>query len=120
MDEIVYQAHPPMFRNHPLLFILSILLIAAFGIGIIILLWWYVTSKSKQLTITTQEIQFEQGILNKKHSEIQRSAVRSVRVNQNLWQRMFGVGHVEIYSAGDSPEIVVEGMPNPALIRELT
>ena len=33
----IYEAHPAMFRAHPIWFILCVLLIAVFGIGIIIL-----------------------------------------------------------------------------------
>jgi len=119
-DTIVYQSNPPMFRNHPFLFVLSIALIAAFGLGIIILLWWYVMSKSELLTITESELRYEKGILNKAHSEVALTSIRSVKVRQNLFQRMFGTGDVEIYTAGDRPEIVVKGMPDPARIREVT
>lgn len=119
-ENIVYQASPPMFRNNPLGFILSVILIAAFGLGIIILLWWYVVSRSTVLTVTDREMRLERGILNKTHSEIQLNAVRSVRVHQSLWQRMFGTGDVEVFSAGDNAEIVAKGMPNPGRIREIT
>ena len=36
--EIIYEAHPAMFRARPFSFILCVLLILAFGLGIIILL----------------------------------------------------------------------------------
>lgn len=36
-----YSANPVMFRNNPIGFIFAILLIAAFGLGILILLWWF-------------------------------------------------------------------------------
>ena len=32
---VIYEAHPAMFRAHPFWFILCVLLIAAFGIGIL-------------------------------------------------------------------------------------
>ena len=38
--EVIYEAHPAMFRAHPFWFILFVLLIAAFGIGLLILLYW--------------------------------------------------------------------------------
>jgi uncharacterized membrane protein YdbT with pleckstrin-like domain len=42
-----------------------------------------------------------------------------VRVNQSLFQRIFGTGDVEIFTAGDDPEITAKGMPDPNEIREL-
>ena len=42
-----------------------------------------------------------------------------MRVNQTLFQRMFGTGDIEIYTAGDAPEVTLRGMPDPHRIREL-
>ena len=58
---VIYEAHPAMFRAHPFWFILSVLLIAAFGIGILILLYWYIQTRATALTVTDQEIMYEQG-----------------------------------------------------------
>ncbi len=120
METVAYKASPPMFRNHPLGFVISILLIAAFGLGILILLWWFIKARSEVLTITDTELRYEVGILNKAHSEVQLSSVRSVRVNQTLGQRIFGTGDVEVFTAGDRPEITAKGMPDPGRVRELT
>jgi len=117
-DEILYQAHPPMFRNNPLGFVLSVLLIAA-AIGIIILLVWYVKTRAEQLTITAEELRYEKGILSKSHSELRLASIRSVRVHQTLFQRMFGTGDIDIFTAGDAPEVTVKGIPDPHEVREI-
>ena len=54
--EIIYEAHPAMFRARPFSFILCVLLILAFGLGIIILLYWYVLTRATQLTVTDHDI----------------------------------------------------------------
>ena len=109
-----------MFRNRPIVFTLCVIAILAFGAGLVILLIWWIIARSEVLTITDKELRFERGILNKTRSEIALGSIRSVRVDQTLWQRIFGVGDVFIFSAGDNPEIVVRGMPDPAKIREVT
>jgi uncharacterized membrane protein YdbT with pleckstrin-like domain len=119
MENVLYESNPPMFRNSPLGFIISILLIPAFGLGIIILLVWYVSTKAQKLTITTQDLLYEKGLLSKSRSELRLTSIRSVRVNQSLFQRIFGTGDVEIFTAGDDPEITAKGMPDPNEIREL-
>jgi uncharacterized membrane protein YdbT with pleckstrin-like domain len=119
MDNVLYESNPPMFRNSPLGFIISVLLIPAFGIGIIILLVWYVSTKAQKLTITTQDLLYEKGLLSKSRSELRLTSIRSVRVNQSLFQRIFGTGDVEIFTAGDEAEITAKGMPDPNEIREL-
>ncbi len=115
-----YSRHPTMFKGNPLGFIGCILLIPVFGLGLVILLWWYLSARNTVFTVDDNEIRYETGILNKEHSEINKSSIRSVKVKQSLLNRMFGVGTVEIYTAGDAPEIVAQGMPEPHLIRELT
>lgn len=114
----LYAEHPAMFRNHPVGFILSVVLIAA-GVGILILLWWYLQTKASKLTVYENEIMFEKGLLSKERSEVNISIVRTVRVKQSFFNRIFGVGTVEIFTAGDNPEIVARGMPEPNRIREL-
>ena len=116
---IRYEAHPPMFRNNPLGFVLSVLLIPV-AIGIVILMVWYLSSIARTLTITDRELRFEQGLLSKSRMEIRLASIRSVHVRQSLFQRMFGTGDIEVLSAGDSPEVTVKGMPDPNRIRELT
>ena len=114
----LYAEHPAMFKNNPLGFILSVLLIAV-GVGIIILLWWYLQTKASKLTVFENEVMFEKGLLSKERSEVNIGIVRTVRVKQSFFNRIFGVGTVEIFTAGDNPEIVARGMPDPNRIREL-
>jgi uncharacterized membrane protein YdbT with pleckstrin-like domain len=116
---VLYDEHPAMFKNNPLGFILSLILIPVFGLGLLILLWWYLQTKSSRLLVGDSEILFEQGLLSKERSEISISSVRTIRVKQSFFNRLFGVGTLEIYTAGDNPEIIATGMPEPNRIREL-
>ncbi|MES9830954.1 MAG: PH domain-containing protein [Candidatus Thiodiazotropha sp. L084R] len=118
MSEL-YSENPVMFKNNPVGFILSILLIPVFGVGLVILLAWHLQNKSSKLTINESEILYEKGLLSKERSEINISSVRTTKVKQSFFNRIFGVGAVEIYTAGDNPEIVVTGLPDPNRIREL-
>lgn len=114
----LYAEHPAMFKNNPLGFILAVLLIPV-AVGVIILLWWYLQTKSSKLTVFENEILFEKGLLSKERSEVNIGIVRTVRVKQSFFNRIFGVGTISIYTAGDDPEIVARGMPDPNRIREL-
>ena len=119
MSEERYEANPPMFKNNPLGFIISIVLIPAFGLGLLILLVWFLKCKSTKLVIENNEILWEQGLLSKKRTELHTSKVRTVTVKQSLMQRMFGTGDIELYTAGDSPEVVLAGMPQPMELRSI-
>ena len=117
--DMLYSENPVMFKNHPLGFIVSVILIAAFGLGLLILLWWFMQTKASKLSITESEIHYEKGLLNKEHSEINISSVRTIKVKQSFFNRIFGVGTIEIYTAGDDPEIIAAGLPDPNKVREL-
>lgn len=133
-DQVRYDAHPPIFRNNPMIFIAFVVALVVSGalvgqvpqlllvvLALIILVWLYllIVSRSHRLIITDNEVRYEEGILSKKHAEIGLRSVRSVRVNQTFFQRILGVATVEFFSAGDAPEISVKGLPNPHRIREL-
>jgi uncharacterized membrane protein YdbT with pleckstrin-like domain len=117
MSEILYESHPSMIRMYPFGTVLAILLIPL-GIGVLILLWWWISTKADKLTVKTYEIVWEHGLINKQYTELSMSALRSVRVKQSLLQRMLNAGDVEIYTAGDDPELVIKGLPDPNSIRE--
>lgn len=117
-EQILYRAHPPMFRNNPFGFVISVLLIGA-AVGIVILLVWYVRTRSERLTVTSEELRYERGILSRTHNEVRLSAIRSIRVKQSLCQRLFGTGDIDVFTAGDLPEVAVRGIPDPHEVREL-
>ena len=45
--------------------------------------------------------------------------MRSVRVSQGALQRLFNVGDVEIFTAGDYAEIAIRGLPRPNQIHDI-
>ena len=118
MSEL-YSEHPVMFKNNPLGFILCLILIPAGGLGLLILLTWHLKNKASKLSVNDNEILFEKGLLSKERSEVNLASVRTTKVKQSFFNRIFGVGTIEIYTAGDSPEIIASGMPDPNKIREL-
>ena len=113
-----YAEHPAMFRSKPLGFILAVILIPA-AIGILILMVWYLRCKSTKLEINGNEVVLEQGLLSKERTELSVSGIRTVKINQSFFNRLFKVGTVSIYTAGDNPEIQAAGMPRPEVFREL-
>lgn len=114
-----FSAHPAMFKARPFTFILCVLLCAV-GIGILILMVWYLKCKSTKLMIVNDEVVLERGLLSKERIELGVASIRSVRVYQSFLNRITGVGKITVYTAGDSPEFEVEGIPDPNTFRELT
>lgn len=114
-DTWLYDEHPAMFRAHPLLFVLLLVSV----IGIVAIGIWWVMHKGERLALSEREVLMERGLLSKQRTEIALSSVRSVRITQSLGQRLFDVGHVELFSAGDIAEIAIKNMPRPGRIRAI-
>ena len=117
MQEL-YAANPVMFKNHPLGFLLCILLIPL-GVGILILMYWHLQNKSSRLVVTKDHVLYEKGLLSKERSEVDIDGIRTVKVKQSFSNRIFGTGTIELYTSGDNPEIIAKGMPDPNKVREI-
>ena len=138
-EKLLYSENPKMPRNNPFLFLLYVILnisglILAFKFeqqslqitGLVIwlgtltlLLIWYIKTKGTKLSITENDILLEKGLLSKKRVEVQIRLVRTVSVDQTFIDRIFGVGEIAVFTAGDLPEITEKGLPDPNKIREI-
>jgi uncharacterized membrane protein YdbT with pleckstrin-like domain len=114
----MYSESPKMFRGNPLGFILAVVLIAA-GIGILILLWWYIDCRTTKLQADRSTVTLERGILSKERIELDIDNIRAVKVYQSLFNRIFSVGKISVFTSGDAPEIEISGMPLPHRFSEL-
>jgi len=119
-EKVLYEEHPAMFRNHPFLFILSVILIAAFGLGLVILLVWWLQTLGTKLTVTDERITLRKGILSKYTNEVFHTDIRNVQLDQSFFQRLFDVGTIAISTSGqEGIEISVPGIPHPQQVRDL-
>ncbi len=61
---------------------------------------------------------YERGILSKDRTSVSLKHVRSVNIAQGFVNRIFGVGTIQISTAGDEPEFTIADMPDPYVIQE--
>lgn len=119
-EQVLYESHPSMFAGNPILFILSILLCFAYGVGVIILVIWWLRCRGEKLIITDERIIKKEGILGRRENIIYHSDVRNIQVKQGLLQRMFGVGSIGIATSGIAGvEIEINAIPNLMKVRNL-
>ncbi len=118
-EEVLYEAHPSMFRNHPFYFTLCVIL-SLVGIGLIMLLVWWIRNLGTTLIVTNEQTTLRKGIMSKYTNDVFHSNVRNIQVRQSFFQRMFNVGWIGISSAGQSGlEIEVNGLPDPERIKQI-
>jgi uncharacterized membrane protein YdbT with pleckstrin-like domain len=56
--------------------------------------------------------------LSKDRTSVSLKHVRSVNIAQGFINRIFGVGTIQISTAGDEPEFTIADMPDPYVIQE--
>lgn len=116
----LYRAHPAMFRNRPVLFVVALALVPLWGLGLVILVPWWISCLATTLTVTDQRITLRRGILGKYTNDVLIADVRNVQIGQSPLQRLFGVGSVGISTAGQGGmEIEVAGLPSPDRVRAI-
>ena len=116
-EKTVYVANPSMWRNQPVWFVLGILLCFV-GIGIPIMIVWWIRCRSVELTVTDKRTRLHRGWLSRSITEVWHRDVRNVQLHQTPLQRILNTGRIGVSSAGqDGIEIDVSGLQSPDKIK---
>ena len=84
-------------------------------IGIFVLLYILIEIKCTSYKLTTHRIIVRRGWIAKLQNEIWIKDMRGVNLVQGLWQRIIGVGDIDIGTAASAgTEISIEGIANPS------
>jgi uncharacterized membrane protein YdbT with pleckstrin-like domain len=111
-----------MFLASPFVFTLCLLL-SLLGVGLVVLLVWSIRARSVRLRVTTRRTILSVGVFSRAAIEIPHSDVREIFVSQTFYERLRGVGALEIAGpARGEIEISIDGLRDPhgvaALIRD--
>ena len=118
-EQTLIEVHPAMFRNNPIGFIVSVILIPVV-LGIIILFVWWLQTRAETLIITNKRTVQRRGIISKRTSEVLHRDIRNIQISQGAFQRIFGTGDIGISSAGQSGiEILFQGVRDPGKLHKL-
>lgn len=115
----LYDQSPSLWKNKPVEFVLCCLF-CVFLIGIPILIIWRLVNNSTRLMIDDSSITLKTGLLSKHVNQVLHRDVKSLRVDQSIWQRIVGIGTIDISSSGQSGvEIHAVGFPLPYEIKRI-
>lgn len=99
--------------------ILGIVLLAAFGLGLIFLLDVWVRRRAIQYRLTNQRLFVRTGFISRKVDELELYRIKDVKVNQSIFQRLLGFGSITVLSSDDStPELTLIGISKPDEVKE--
>ena len=105
-ETVVKLGHISLWAFWHLIFF-GVLLLPAFGIGLILLLMAYVRYKSTEIAVTTRRIIVKTGYISRKTVEINLNKVESLQVDQGMLGRMLDFGTLVIAGTGASHEPIV-------------
>jgi len=72
------------------------------------------------LRVYEDRVSLELGLIKKQVSDVFITDITDIQVNQGFWQRLFGLGDIEIgTSAVEGWEEAARGLPNALAIRDL-
>jgi len=96
---------------------LGIVLLPAYGLGLIFLVMAYVKYRTTELAITNKRVIVKTGFIRRSTIEININKVESLQVDQGVLGRMFNFGTLIISGAG-TPQAPVAGISGPMAFRK--
>jgi uncharacterized membrane protein YdbT with pleckstrin-like domain len=115
-EKIVHLGHISLWSMWHLI-ALGIVLLPAFGLGLIFLIMAYVRYKTTELAITTRRVIVKHGFVRRRTVEININKVESIQVDQEILGRLFNFGTLVIAGAGD-PQAPIAGISSPMEFRK--
>jgi uncharacterized membrane protein YdbT with pleckstrin-like domain len=95
---------------------LGLILLPAFGLGLVFLGMAYVRLKTTELAITTKRVIVKHGFIRRRTIEININKVESIQVDQEILGRLFNFGTLVIGGAGN-PQAPIDGISAPMEFR---
>ncbi|MEO8629448.1 MAG: PH domain-containing protein [Betaproteobacteria bacterium] len=114
-EKVIYVGHISLWSLTHLI-VLGVLLLAAFGAGLILLIWAYIRYKTTELAITNKRVIAKFGFISRRTIELNIHKVESIQVDQHVLGRMFNFGSLIISGAG-TPQAPIPGISDPLQFR---
>jgi uncharacterized membrane protein YdbT with pleckstrin-like domain len=123
VDSVLISGETVMHRGHVSLWphawkiLFGIVLLPAFGLGLIVLAWVWILYKTTEIAITNKRIIAKFGFISRSTIEINLPKVESVQVDQGVMGRMLDYGTIIVSGAG-TPNLSIPGAAEPLEFRK--
>jgi membrane protein YdbS with pleckstrin-like domain len=106
-------------RGYPGWILLGVLLLPAFGFGLLILLGVWIAVRAASYTLTNERLLCRTGIISREILELELYRVKDVSFEQGVIGRMLDYGNVSVVASDpDSPDIRLDRVRDPQGIKE--
>jgi len=97
--------------------LVGLVLLPAFGLGLLAWAWAWVQYKTTELAITSKRVIVKRGFISRQTIEINLGKVESIQVNQTVMGRLLNHGSLLI-SGGGNPQAPINGISEPLAFRK--
>ena len=112
-EQVVWVGRPSQWRNFG--WFLSCLLLIPIPWAI----WKWLETRNTVYTLTDQRLKFTRGVLSKTTEDLELYRVRDTKFQQSFWERMVGLGEIELYTTDEtSPVIHLPFIKDAEAVRE--
>ena len=84
------------------LYLIASILLSFVGIGLLLLLQWYILFKKTEMAITNLRIIKKVGWISQKTEELALSKIEEVRLSRGILQRILGAGDITVSGTGSN------------------
>lgn len=104
-----------IFKNHK---IIKFLIVLNFIIGICTIIWlipaiiYWLSWKNTENGVTNKRVIHKSGIISRTTDEMRLKSIESIYIQQGVWGRIFGFGHIIIKGRGQG-DVVLRWIENP-------
>lgn len=116
-ESIVYEARISLWTQWVIL-LAGLILLPAFGLGLIFWLIAYVRYKTTEFAVTNKRVIAKSGFVTRRTVEMSLAKVETVQVIQGLMGRIFNFGTLIVTGAGN-PQDPIDGVHNPMEFRRM-
>ena len=103
----------------PFIFWFCVFLVLFYGVGLIILLIWWIRNRAHSLILMDRSLVQRYQMLRSSENEIWYQDIRNIQVRQTFFQRDASAGRLMVSSAGQSDiEIDMDGLPGVMEIKK--
>lgn len=114
-EKVEYEAKVSIWSLMPL-FIIGLLLLPLYGLGLLFWIAAFLRYISTELAITDKKIIAKFGFIKRDTIELLLPKIESIQVNQSLFGRMLNYGSIVVSGAGN-PQAPVPGISDPIQFR---
>ncbi len=119
LEKTLWEGNPSHYY-YLFAYIIGGILILAYGLGLIIIIIALLNRKCKVFTVTDRRVKSKVGIISRVTREVLIKDIRVINLKQGILERIFGLGTIEIGSAGTAGiEVSFKGIPETPRIKEM-